>query len=311
MPAGWTVSSMRSHLRNWFLQLAGVGFLALAWLKHSLRGYRTPRPFGLNDAERCIAHDWSVVEGWLEALRQYCGDENPFRGVDVLELGPGADLGVAGYLLALGAASYRAADANPLLADPPAGFYSPLLRRVAEIPRAPEPTAIAAELERAHANRGERIRWACDPDFNLETMLEPSSVDIVVSQAAFEHFDDVPRTLTQLARVARPGAVFVAEIDLMTHSRWIRERDPLNIYRYPDLLYRMFHFRGSPNRLRPRDYEAALRAAGWTDVRIQRECELSNEAFEGIRRYLQPRWRGDDVDMRSLSIFVAARRATS
>jgi SAM-dependent methyltransferase len=302
---------MNRMLRNWLLRIVGTGFLALAWLKHTLQGYRTPRPFALDDAERCIGYDANVVEGWLAALRPYTGEAEPFRGRDVLELGPGADLGVAGLLLAHGATSYRAADANPLLAAPPPGFYEPLRRRIAAMPGSPEPAGVLAELERAHAGAGERVRWSCRADFDLEAMLPPASADVVVSQAAFEHFDDVPRTLVQLARVARPGAVLVAEIDLMTHSRGIRERDPLNLYRHPDWLYRLFRFRGIPNRMRPRDHEAALLAAGWTDVRIVRKGELSEAALAEVRDHLQPRWRGDDADMRSLSIVVLARRANT
>ena len=57
--------------------------------------------------------------------------------------------------------------------------------------------------------------------------------------------------------------MIVAEVDLMTHSRWIREKDPLNIYRYPQWLYRLFYFRGQPNRVRPSRYREAFQRLGW------------------------------------------------
>jgi hypothetical protein len=302
------VDLVGERLPNTLYRVAGTGFLGLAWLKHKVQGYRTPRPFALDDAEQCIAYDWSVVEGWRDALREYCSTTEPFRGRDILELGPGADLGVAGFLLALGAASYRAADANPLLAAPPGGFYAPLTRRVALLTNQADASAIADELERAHAERGQRISWEWRPDFDLDAMVRPRSADLIVSQAAFEHFDDVRKTCAQLARAARPNAVLVAEIDLMTHSRWIRDRDPLNIYRHSDGLYRLLRFHGIPNRLRPSDYMAALHASGWIDIRVTHKETLGHEQLQKVRPHLQRRWRGDDADMRALSIVVLARR---
>ena len=47
-------------------------------------------------------------------------------------------------------------------------------------------------------------------------------------------------------RFAGPSNAAVSGLCLKTHSRWIRNRDPNNIYRYPDWLYRLFQFRGSP-----------------------------------------------------------------
>lgn len=302
---------MNSTFHNVFFRLAGLGFLGLAWLKHTLQGYRTPRPFSIGDPEQCIAYDWSVVDGWCSALRDYCGDDEPFRGRDVLELGPGADLGVAGFLLALGAASYRAADANPLLAACPQGFYEPFKLRATGLTDLRDTVAITDELSRAHTGQSQRIQWAYRPDFDLDAMLPADSIDVVVSQAAFEHFDDVRRTCSQLARAVRPNGVLIAEIDLMTHSRWIRDRDPLNIYRHSETLYRLLHFRGIPNRLRPFEYVAALREAGWTDIEVTWKEMLSDEQLEQVHNHLQQRWRADDADMRALSIVVLGRRPSS
>lgn len=298
---------MSQRFHNAFYRVAGSGFLGLAWLKHTLRGYHTPRPFSVGDPERCIAYDWSVVEAWNSALRDYCGEDEPFRDRDVLELGPGADLGVAGFLLALGADSYRAADIRPLLAALNQDFYAPLKRRAAHLTNLRDAAAITDELSRAHIGQGQRVQWTYRRDFDLDAMVPEDGVDVVVSQAAFEHFDDVRRTCWQLARAVRPNGVLVAEIDLMTHSRWIRDRDPLNIYRHSDKLYRLLHFRGIPNRLRPNEYVDALRVAGWVDIQVIPKESLSQAQLDEVRIHLQRRWHGDDADMRALSIVVLAR----
>jgi SAM-dependent methyltransferase len=105
-------------------------------------------------------------------------------------------------------------------------------------------------------------------DFDLVSSFGADSIDLVFSQAAFEHFDDVVRTVQQLGVVCKPGAVIVAEIDLKTHSRWIRDKDPNNIYRFSNSIYRAFWFRGIPNRVRPYQYKEIFERYGWVDVTI-------------------------------------------
>jgi len=68
--------------------------------------------------------------------------------------------------------------------------------------------------------------------------------------------------------------LLVADIDLMTHSRWIREADPNNIYRYPKWLYDLFYFPGIPNRNRPGDYQAAFERNGWPRVSVEAALQL-------------------------------------
>ena len=52
----------------------------------------------------------------------------------------------------------------------------------------------------------------------------------------------------------------------MTHSRWIRDKDPNNVYRYHERIYRLFDFRGIPNRVRPYRYRRAFERNGWSNV---------------------------------------------
>ncbi len=82
----------------------------------------------------------------------------------------------------------------------------------------------------------------------------PNSVDLIFSHAAFEHFDDIDATFQKMSDIARPGCKLVSMIDLKTHTRWISDKDPLNIYRYGDLISSLLKFRGTPNRVRPHEY---------------------------------------------------------
>ena len=126
---------------------------------------------------------------------------------------------------------------------------------------------VAAPVHAALGGLSSAVRYEVVPDFEFARKLGEGQIDVVLSNAAFEHFDDVPGVARQLAAVVKPGGKLSAHIDLKTHSRWIRDKDPANIYRYPRWLYRLFHFPGQPNRLRPADYRQAFIDAGWKNVR--------------------------------------------
>ena len=133
------------------------------------------------------------------------------------------------------------------------------------------------------------------------------SIDLVFSQAAFEHFDDVVRTVEQLSIVCKPGATLVAEIDLKTHSRWIRDKDPNNIYRYSNGVYRAFRFRGIPNRVRPYQYRDIFERHGWVNV-----CVTPLEQIKGLDNSIfavNEQFRDARNQLELLSVVICAQMA--
>jgi len=292
--------------RDVFMYAAGLVFLTLAKAKNILSGYSSPKPFRLTETDRCIAYDLKVVDEWLTHLRAYAGDQVPMRDKAVLELGPGSDLGVGLYLLAKGAAVYHACDVNDLTQHAPAGFYAALIDRIIALQTPASREFLESQIEGARRGAASRLRVVVSSDFDLVSSFGAGSIDIVFSQAAFEHFDDVVRTVQQLSIVCRPGATIIAEIDLKTHSRWIRDKDPNNIYRYSNSLYRAFWFRGAPNRVRPYQYRQIFERHGWVDVSIapieratgQQVAGAVNEQFKDPRNQLD-----------FLSIVLCARKA--
>jgi SAM-dependent methyltransferase len=273
---------------------AGIGFLTLAKAKNVLRGYSSPKPFDLSDTDRCIAYDLKVVDEWLSHLKTYVGTDGVLRDKNVLELGPGSDLGIGLYLLAKGAASYNACDVNDLMKRVPESFYTGLIDRIGAMDGAERTEFLTAQIRAARTGSASRLRLVVRKDFDLVSAFGPNCIDLVFSQAAFEHFDDVVRTVEQLSIVCKPGAFLVAEIDLKTHSRWIRDKDPNNIYRYSNSLYEAFWFRGIPNRVRPYQYREIFERLGWVDVSITplertqvRDSSLAmNEQFRDARNQL-------------------------
>jgi len=76
-----------------------------------------------------------------------------------------------------------------------------------------------------------------------------------------------------------------------THSRWIRDKDPLNIYRYSEQIYKMSHFRGQPNRVGVEEYRQYLVENNWENIIIEPIKELNKNNLKTIRPYLSKKFR--------------------
>jgi SAM-dependent methyltransferase len=279
--------------------LVGLAILMLNKLRYQIRGYREPRPFDPSNYTQAIDYDRRVVKNWIDALYEYNGQS--VEGKTILELGPGADLGNALILLNAGASRYVTVDANRLIDQTPPIFYTNLLQTLVH------GQELKNELQKTLSGNDGRIRYHVDPSFSL-SVLRDEQFDIVVSQAAFEHFTDVDKTIEHLSVVSKPGTVFIAEVDGMTHTGIMRSRDPLNLYRYSDCIYKLLRFSGIPNRLRPKDYRTLLEHHGWDKIEIIPLQQLPSEYVEKIRPRLARRFRGKDADMSVLTFLIRATK---
>ncbi len=293
-------------LRNPFFFTAGLGFLALAKIKSLLRGYSSPKPFGFSEMQRCIDYDISVVNGWLDYLKAYSKDTS-LSGKNVLELGPGSDLGTGLYLLYKGCARYNACDVNDLVKSSPNRFYEELFKKLESLQGALAIEELEKQLELSKAGEPSRLNYLIRDDFDLVSAFGEETIDLVFSQAAFEHFDDVEKTIADLSKLCKSGAILTVQVDLKAHSRWIREKDPNNIYRFPEWLYRLFYFRGIPNRVRPYQYKKALEQFGWKNVTVSPLKAIKNphDAYSGMNNAFS----GDKNQMDYLSIMICAKKS--
>ncbi|MCX6740185.1 MAG: methyltransferase domain-containing protein [Candidatus Parcubacteria bacterium] len=281
----------------------GLIFLCLNKIRHALLGYKTPRTFSFADIPQAVAYDKQVVYKWKEYLRDYTNDQFTWANKNILELGPGADLGNGLILLSEGAAKYNALDVHNLVKNTPPEFYSYLLSHLPSGDKG----ILKRQLELTQQGGNDKLNFICEPNFDL-TVLKNENIDIVVSQAAFEHFTDVKKTISQLSQIVKPGTIFLAEIDLKTHTRWIRDIDPLNIYRYNDRIYNFFKFQGSPNRLRPDQYQQILWDNGWTKVTIKYESILDSEYTKKVVPSLDKQFHDLKSSMNCLSLIIWATK---
>lgn len=280
--------------------------MALAKAKNILKGYSSPKPFNISESEKCIGYDIHVVEHWLSHLQQYTHSANSLADKNVLELGPGSDLGIGIYLLSKGCSQYNACDINDLMKSTPDSFYEQFFRKLESINNQANIDFLERQLKAAKTGNPSRLNYVVRNDFDIVSTFGKATVDLVFSQAAFEHFDDIEATISQISAVCKPGAILVVEIDLKTHSRWIRDKDPNNIYRYPSYVYDTFWFRGIPNRIRPFQYKETFERFGWTDISITPLTKLNvhDTSYSGMNKTFADKKNQMDY----LSFMLCARK---
>lgn len=291
---------MQYVVRNTVMQAVGLGILILVWVKHKVKGYTTPNTVGEDDLEGRHAYVLDVVQSWL----RYVPQRVEFNGRDILELGPGSSLGTGALLLAHGARSYLAVDTYGLAGTEPASLFAEMIDRFPD----PLRSENAEKAKEMTARRSRAFDYEVEPHFDIVKAADGRLFDMVLSCAAFEHFDDIDRTIADLSKVIRPGCVSLHIVDFQTHSRWIRDRDPNNIYRFPNWLYRILSFPGQPNRRRPADYRRAFEKNGWKEVRVVSAASISQSLLAPSLRGLASPFNGVGMDMSMLNGVVIAIR---
>jgi len=285
----------------------GIAVHILLCIFHRIKGYTSPGTSPQTDAKGAVEYNEKVVDGWLRYLDRYCGQPLSHKEASILELGPGPDLGAGLLLLAEGAASYTAIDVNPLIVRATSGFYNSMFE-VIETRFGPQKVSTLRKEMREFSNHdSEIIRYICRSDFDIG-IVGQGSIDLVFSQAAFEHFDDMDRTVEQLSYVMRKGGRCIIQIDLKTHTPKLRDLDPLNIYRIPNYIYQAASYPGMPNRLRPDNYKSIFEWYGFTDIQIIYTQLVDSEHVSQVRPYLDLAFRNSDMDMSALSMVLCATR---
>lgn len=287
----------------------GLLFMFLNKIRHEVKGYTSARGFKFEDMGRVIKYDFRIIKRWMDYLDQYEKGASSMHEKNVLELGPGADLGIGLITLAQGAKSYNAVDVHNLIKGTPEEFYEQLFNTLQNDPHlSTSVEELQKQLKLTLNNNNDRLNYQVQKDFDI-SVLTNKNIDLIVSNAAFQQFDNPEKTIEQLSQISNPGAYFVALIDLKTHTRWINQRDPLNIYRYPNAVYNTLKFKGSQNRVRPNEFKQMLEKNNWKNVKIFSRLDLDSKYLSTVNQSLHPRFRNPETQMESLTCVICARKA--
>lgn len=265
---------MTRVLNRWYV--TGAAILMINTIRGAWSKYDKARAFAAaDDLERAYNYDIEVVNRWARFT--------DFEGLDILELGPGPDLGTGAEMLRRGARSYLAIDAYPLACDVGPKFYAKF--------------GVDAEA----------LDYVVQPFTTIPALGR--TFDLVVSNACLTCLPDVSNVFADLHQVLRAGGRMVHVIDSQTLSRPIRMRDPLNIYRFSDRTYALLaRYAGMPNRMLADDYSDLASGAGFLDVRVVGRRTLRFDYVEHVAPDLSARFR-QRPSIRNMSYYLVAAKS--
>jgi hypothetical protein len=286
-------------VRNVLFKLIGAFILLGVWAKHRLMGYKKPNTVSNDDRAARIDYVHDVVQSWLRFLPA----DVSVKDRAVLELGPGSSLATGALLLAHGAKSYTAVDAFRLAADDTAEFRRDAIAQF-------NSELQDAHVEMAHtALEGESSNFCyhVDAGFDIPALCNGQKFDLILSCAAFEHFDAIETTINGLTKVAQSGCISLHIVDLQTHTNAIRQRDPNNIYRFSAWFYSLLTFPGQPNRKRPTDYVRAFKQNGWADIEVIAAKSIPEDQLKKLTSGLADPFNAPEMDMHMLDAVIISR----
>lgn len=278
----------------------------------------------------------SCYSVWLRHLTLAVRNGLGGRPSVLAELGPGNSLGVGIAALLSGVDQYLALDVVP---HTRADQNLPLLEELVKLYRARVPIPDAKEfpsvkpylesyefpesllsMDRLDAALGdgrvERIRFSLMHPEHPESMiqyrapwldariLEPDSVDMILSQAVMEHVDDLEGAYGAMRHWLRPGGVVSHQIDFKCHglaTEWNGH------WRYSDLAWKVIRGR-RPFLLNREPASTHLRLLARTGFRVVDKKSFSMTSSLG-RMDLARRFRGlSEDDLTTSGLFVQAVR---
>jgi SAM-dependent methyltransferase len=272
----------------------------------------TPVNYRKQDASpEAIARDvdyaLQIADFYLEQLPT---GRRRLENVDVLELGPGYSLGTAVVLACYGA-SVSVADRYLSPYDPE--YHGPFLRALQVRLAAERPTLDETPIERLLAAEEFVPDVVNGLHLGIEDLeeLADGCYDLVLSNAVFEHVENVPRAWSILARITRSGGMGIHQVDFRDHRDFSH---PLEYMTLPEeefrALFREVHGECG-NRWRPDAMELVIAEAGFEVARFDANMQADPDYLRDLMPRLAPEFSGmNEQTLQAISGCFVLRRSS-
>lgn len=250
-----------------------------------------------------------VANGYLRWLPE---SHKNVREKVVLELGPGFNFGSALLLACCGA---KVIVADRFLTPWDEHYHPQFYSLLKDWIRGNMSEADVTPLERILSDGGycpESIRhYSCA--IEVLSGIPDSSVDIVYSNAVLEHLYDPEAAFRSLARVSKPGALGLHQVDFRDHKMLDRPLEFL-LWSNAEFAKKFEECHGEcGNRYRPYEYKAFFEAAGFDVLDFKPSLYAETAYFEELILRLRAasgsKYQYIDVDnLREISVFYSLVR---
>lgn len=259
--------------------------------------------------------------------------QDDLRGMRILEVGPGDNLGVAMKFLSAGARKVLCLDKflSEQDEDQQRCIYQALRESLS--PKERERLDNAVKLDGRLEIDGERLEYIQGlPIEGAPARLAGETFDVIVSRAVLEHVYDPDTAIAVMNQLLVPGGLMLHKIDFRDHGLFSGGgQHPLTLWTIPTPLHkRMVYDSGKPNRKLASYYRQKMRELGYeyrlliTSL-VGSRCELVPHSktipwhtedarmarllVEKVRRRLQPEFRDMPLeDLMVSGVFLVARK---
>lgn len=253
------------------------------YLRRQLPMNLRDRDSSLATIETEVAYAVGAGETYLNLLTSVGVDPN---GKVILEIGPGTNFGGAMVLACHGA---QLIVADRFLADWSPSYHPKFYNLLRGLLAADDPFADLSPLDRLVERNGYADSEIRRVHHSAEELREipDGSVDIVLSNAVFEHLFDMPAACSELARISKPCAWGFHQVDFRDHRDYTRPLEYLLLGE--EKFRRLFAWRHGEcgSQWRPWEMARAFEEAGFEVLRF----ETSMTAEENYLRKFEPRLR--------------------
>ncbi len=291
----------REVAKNLFMGSAVFRHLRSRW-----RGGRTTA--GRLEGAAALAEVRKTVDLYLGLLEKAGLPRDVLKGRTALEVGPGANAGVALSLLALGARKVylvdRFADLQGRAGE--RTLYREILAHSGLSPEVRD--RLEAEAMDPTSPANEHVRFVHS---SLEAAVLPEPVDLVVSRFVLQHLSDVGAAFDRLASLVGPGGLMIHYVDVETLGPLNPGgKVPLALLEFtPRAWGWMASHRGLTNQARMSAYVGHAERTGFRVKRLDVHKRMSPDAVAAARPRLVPAFRGlSDEDLAALHFSLVAQK---
>jgi SAM-dependent methyltransferase len=311
--------------QKWFVIATNIGMDSLR--RVGWQSGQIGQPAVMNPPESGLAREVSRTREIYANYLRYAGWGNrQVAGKRMLELGPGAHMGVP-LLFAADGADY-VAGLDKFVPLQTGSYFRSFYTRLRETLENAEKVNFdkAIRLEPKIELRPAQAQYIYGKElFDSIGDLGPGSYDIIASNAVIEEMYDPTPLFQAQDRLLRPGGVMVHKIDLRDYGMFTKYDFPaLEFLTVPEWAYRrMAEASGQPNRLRVNYYRDLMGRLGYTYriyvtwllgvdheiVPAKEDVRPDVDSIRNIRPRLAAPFRDlSDSDLAILGIYLVARK---
>jgi len=253
-------------------------------------------------------YNFGIYNLYSRFQREYLGTGRPTR---ILEIGPGANLGVGVIFALTGAEKYYGLD---IYMDPDlysASQYESIAYLV-QLAGAGRPLRKLDDVMKVTDNKVEFARDRIEylyPRQSYDIPLPDGSLDYVFSHATMEHVADPETTVRAISRVLRNGGITAHQIDMRDHADFSKPLEFLKVdedawkERWKDPKRAFLYM----NRWRLSDFKEAFEGAGLRILKV--DVNATFPVDESIRRTLDKRFQKYSLeDLSVTGVMIIARK---